>query len=353
MTETLKQGLAQGEAYLVFSPENRLYLTGFESSDGWLLIGSKTVFLTDSRYIEAAQAQAKGCDEVTLLTSLSTQLPALVSEQEIKEIYIEADRLSVYEFERLAAILPGVKITAGSRLTEAIDVLRSIKTPAEVKNIIAAQKIAEAAFDYILGFIKPGLTERQVQLELDYKMLSLGAQALSFDTVAVSGAKSSMPHGVPGNKIIENGDFLTLDFGAVVNGYHSDMTRTVAVGSANEKMRSVYGIVLEAQKAALEVLRPGFSCFEADKTARDIIVNAGYGENFGHSTGHGVGIEIHEKPNLSTKAGEKMLVPGNVVTIEPGIYIPGEFGVRIEDMALITGDGYRNLTSSPKELIII
>ena len=183
-------------------------------------------------------------------------------------------------------------------------------------------------------------------------MLKNGAEAVSFETIAVSGKNSSMPHGVPTDKKIENGDFITMDFGAVYNGYHSDMTRTVIVGKPTEKQKEVYETVLKAQKSALEVLKNGVTGFDADKVARDIIENAGYKENFGHGTGHGVGIEIHESPNLSPYS-KATLETGNVVTVEPGIYIPDEFGVRIEDMALITEDGYINLTSCEKELIIL
>ena len=183
-------------------------------------------------------------------------------------------------------------------------------------------------------------------------MLRNGAQAVSFETIAVSGKNSSMPHGVPSDKKIEKGDFITMDFGAVVDGYHSDMTRTVAVGSVSSKQAEVYETVLRAQNNCLEMLKAGVSCKNADASARDVIKNAGYGEFFGHGTGHGVGIEIHESPNLSPYS-KATLETGNVVTVEPGIYIPDEFGVRIEDMVLITEDGFVNLTSCEKELIIL
>ena len=203
-----------------------------------------------------------------------------------------------------------------------------------------------------MTFIKPGVTEKQIALELDFYMLSHGAEAVSFETIAVTGAKSSMPHGVPDETVVKNGDFITMDFGAVCKGYHSDMTRTVAVGEVTEEQKTVYETVLKAQKNALSVLKKGLPCSEADKAARDIIDNAGYGDYFGHSTGHGVGVEIHENPTLAPKSTD-ILEIGDVVTVEPGIYLPGKFGVRIEDMALITENGYENLTSSPKELIIL
>ncbi|MGN0468928.1 MAG: M24 family metallopeptidase, partial [Acutalibacteraceae bacterium] len=211
---------------------------------------------------------------------------------------------------------------------------------------------AEKAFDHILGFIKPGITEREISLELDYTMLRSGADALSFETIAVSGANGSMPHGVPGEKKIEKGDFITMDFGAVVEGYHSDMTRTVAVSSVSDKQAEIYAIVLKAQEAGLAAIKNGVSCKEVDEQARNVIKSYGYGEYFGHGFGHGVGIEIHEYPNESPKS-KAVLKSGNVVTAEPGIYLPGQFGVRIEDMVLVTDDGYYNFTKCKKELIIL
>ena len=205
---------------------------------------------------------------------------------------------------------------------------------------------------HILDFIKPGMTEKHVTLELDYYMLSHGADGLSFETIAVSGKNSSKPHGVPSDKKIEKGDFVTMDFGAVVEGYHSDMTRTVAVGFVTDEQKNVYETVLKAQAAAQAAASSGVCCADVDKAARDVIENAGYGEYFNHSTGHGVGVEIHEYPRLSRLCKTALSV-GNVVTDEPGIYIPEKFGVRIEDMLLITENGCENLTRAPKELIIL
>ena len=260
--------------------------------------------------------------------------------------------LSVSLLSQLRKILLPVKITPSQRLENTINQLRSVKTSDEIESIKKAQAIAEEAFNHILTFIKPGVTEKQIALELDFYMLSHGAEALSFETIAVTGEKTSMPHGVPDDVIVKEGDLVTMDFGAVYKGYHSDMTRTVAVGKASDEQKKIYDVVLSAQKNALSVLKKGLPCAEADKAARSIIEEAGYGEYFGHGTGHGVGVEIHEGPNLSPRSTQK-LQAGNVVTVEPGIYIPEKFGVRIEDMALITEKGYENLTSSPKELIIL
>ena len=340
------------DAALILSPENRRYFTQFDSSAGALLVTAYgAVFFTDSRYIEAASDKL-GAENVMDSANLYETLDGLFSQYGINNIAVENDRLTIAEYERLRSKLRGYDFNVTSSLSGAIEEIRLVKGEDEIESIIAAQRIAEKAFEHICGFIREGITEREISLELDFYMLSHGAEALSFETIAVSGAKSSMPHGVPGDNTVKKGDFITMDYGAVVNGYHSDMTRTVAVGTPSEKQISVYNTVLEAQTAALAVLKEGVSGFDADKAARDIIEKAGYGPNFGHSTGHGVGIEIHEAPNLSTKSSY-ILQTGHVVTVEPGIYIPGEFGVRIEDMAVITENGCRNLTNTPKELIIL
>lgn len=333
---------------LIVSPESRRYFTGFNASDGFLFITkSGSVFLTDSRYIEAAKNKIICCD----VEEQNGKLMDYAKRFNCKVLAVEADRLTVTQLKNLKKALHGIKLTTVST-DKIIDSFRAVKNEAEIENICKAQRIAEAAFDHILGFIKVGVTEKEVALELDHYMLSHGADGLSFETIAISGANTSKPHGVPTDKKIEHGDFVTMDYGAVVNGYHSDMTRTVAVGAASDEQKKIYKIVFEAQLAVLRVLKNGVKCSDADKAARDVITEAGYGEYFRHSTGHGVGIEIHEKPFISPKS-TATLRSGNVVTDEPGIYIPGKFGVRIEDMALITENGCKNLTKAPKELIII
>ena len=343
---------SKNDCVIISSPENRRYFTGFNSSDGFLVItNDEAIFFTDSRYIEAAQNQITVCKSVLLRRVSETIVPYL-KEKNIENIYLETERLTVAELNSLKKAFDFCKVEAKEEVDEIINKARAVKTDYEVDCIKKAQKIAEDAFSHILNFIKEGVTEKEIALELDFFMLKNGAEAVSFETIAVSGKNSSMPHGVPTDKKIENGDFITMDFGAVYNGYHSDMTRTVIVGKPTEKQKEVYETVLKAQKSALEVLKNGVTGFDADKVARDIIEKAGYKENFGHGTGHGVGIEIHESPNLSPYS-KATLETGNVVTVEPGIYIPDEFGVRIEDMALITEDGYINLTSCEKELIIL
>ena len=342
----------ENDAVIITSPENRRYFTGFNSSDGYLVISKKeAVFFTDSRYIEAATNTITAC-KCALLKRVNETLAPYLKELNIKNIYLETERLTVAELNNLKKTFDFCKVEAKEEVDEIINKLRAVKTEYEVECIKKAQKIAEDAFSHILTFIKEGVTEKEIALELDFYMLSHGAEAVSFETIAVSGKNSSMPHGVPSDKKIEKGDFITMDFGATYNGYHSDMTRTVIVGEPTEKQREVYETVLKAQKASLAVLKNGVTGFDADKAGRDIIDSKGYKENFGHGTGHGVGVEIHESPNLSPYS-KAILETGNVVTVEPGIYIPDEFGVRIEDMALITDDGYINLTSCEKELIIL
>ena len=349
--QLLQQTLAHGEGYLVSSPENRRYLTEFSSSDGFLIVTkTEAVFLTDSRYIEAAQKQVRGCSEISQLNSVSAQLPEYISKLGIEKLFTESAKMTVEEFSRISKIAPCPVLA--EKTDGEINILRRKKSEEEKNCVIKAQRIAEKAFEHILGFISTEKTEKEVALELDFFMLKNGAEAISFETIAVSGANSSMPHGVPSEKKLENGDFLTMDYGAVINGYHSDMTRTVAIGSVSSKQAEVYETVLNAQLASLAVLKDGISGFDADKAARDIIAGAGYGDFFGHGTGHGVGIEIHEEPRLSPKT-DKILCEGDIVTVEPGIYLPSEFGVRIEDMAYITKNGAENLTVSPKKLIII
>ena len=339
------------EAILIHSPENRRYFTDFPSSDGYLVVTKDdAVFFTDSRYIEAAQKTAS-C-KAQLVTKATLEIKDYLKEKKILKAYTERERLTVSMADFFKTAFLPCRVTPSKKLENKINDLRMVKTPEEIECIKKAQQIAEDAFEHILSFIRPGVTEKRIALELDFYMLSHGAEALSFDTIAVTGKKTSMPHGVPDDTVVEIGDFITMDFGAVYKGYHSDMTRTVAVGSISEEQKEIYNIVLQAQKNALSVLKKGLPCSEADAAARDIIKNAGYGEYFGHGTGHGVGIEIHELPNLSPRS-DAILEVGNVVTVEPGIYIPDKFGVRIEDMALITEEGYENLTHTSKELIIL
>ena len=337
---------------MIYSPHNRRYFTGFASSDGILFVtNARAVLFVDSRYCEAAKKQAQDC-VVVLLENTKSQLQELVKRLSVKAIGIEAFDLPVSTAERFRGMLPDVSFDLTNGLSETIAALRMIKEDYEIENMKKAQKITDDAFDHILGFIKPGVAERDIALEIEYFMKKNGASGPSFDLIAVSGENSSLPHGVPGDRKLKTGDFLTMDIGAVVGGYCSDMTRTVAIGKISAEQKKVYDTVLKAQLAAEEALGPGKNGDEIDKIARDIIDGAGYRGCFGHGLGHSVGLQIHEEPRLSPSC-KTTLQPGMTITVEPGIYLEGRFGVRIEDMAMITKDGSFIFTQSPKELITL
>ncbi len=337
-------------AVLIYTPVNRRYLTGFASSLGYLLMTKKgNKLFVDGRYFEAATKKAVNT-EVVGFKSLIKELSDELAEQGIEKLLIETEN-DIAFYNSLKSKL-AVKVVPSQPLSDRLIALRSVKKKEEVDSIVAAQHIAEKAFDDILEFIKVGVTEKEIAALLEYKMKLYGAEGLAFDTIAVSGKNSSLPHGVPTDKRVEAGDFVTMDFGATVNGYCSDMTRTVAVGHVTDRMAEVYGTVLAAQENVIKTVRAGIICSDADAAARSIIEKAGYGEYFTHSTGHGVGLEIHEMPRLGEKA-DAALRAGQIVTDEPGIYLPGEFGVRIEDMLLVRKNGCKNLTNSPKHLIIL
>lgn len=339
---------------IIESPANLLYCTGYPIDTGYLIATKNgSVFLTDSRYIEAAQSNIDCCD-VVLLTDSKTQIPKYLKKFNCASIAVESRFVTVAHLRDYAKMSKSesFKLIYDSRLDKCLDFLRCTKNAQEVASIKAAQKIAEAAYNNAIKYIKPGMTEKEVALALDFYMLRNGAEKVSFDTIVVSGKNSSKPHGIPTDKKIQFGDFVTMDFGAVVNGYHSDMTRTVAVGEVSDAMAEVYSIVLEAQTAAINTAAAGVAAAAVDHAARSIIEEAGYGKAFGHSTGHGVGVEIHEFPTVSSK-NDYVLHAGNIITCEPGIYLPDQFGVRIEDMLLITGNGNENLTNTPKELTVL
>lgn len=339
-------------AAIVFSEHNRYYFTGFPSTDGILFVTKKSaVFLIDSRYVEAAKKESRDC-EVALLTNTKKQLFELAKQSGVKTIGIEAYDLPVFEAEKFKMMLPDTQVDMSNTLSEIIAQLRMIKTPDEVEKMKKAQAITDAAFKHILDFIKPGVTERDISLEMEFFMKKNGASRPSFDLITITGETTSRPHGVPGDRKVQNGDFVTLDIGDVVDGYCSDMTRTIAVGKISDEQKKVYDTVLKAQLAALDALHAGKVCSDIDKVARDIIYGAGYRGCFGHGLGHSVGLLIHEEPRLSPSC-DTILKSGMTMTVEPGIYLEGRFGVRIEDMVLMTEDGYMDFTKSPKELIIL
>ncbi|MBP3587481.1 MAG: aminopeptidase P family protein [Clostridia bacterium] len=340
------------DGVLITEAENLCYATGFVGLEGMVLVTAdgKGYCFTDSRYIEAAEKAIApwGYQVIQPDVSYPQCVAQLCQEHKLESLLFEDQDMTVASHARYTAAVPAKLIPAGEAFSET----REVKEEIEVERIVAAQRIAEKALEEILPLIKPGAVEREVAAELDYRMARLGSTGVSFQTIFVSGAKSSLPHGTPGDKKIEAGDFVTIDFGAMVGGYHSDMTRTFAVGFATDEMKKVYDTVLEAQLAGIEAFAVGKPGSQVDKAARDIIEAAGYGPYFGHGLGHSLGLNIHENPRAA-KTYHREFVQGNIVTIEPGIYLPGKFGVRIEDMVYLGADGKRNLTNFPKELLIL
>jgi len=338
------------DALLLTSPENRFYATGFESTAGLALITpEKNYFFTDFRYFEAA-SKIEGF-ELSMVgndRNYTVLINEVLEEHNIKRLGYEDLKMSVMEHAKLQKALHAEMVPTGYAIYSA----RASKADWEIDRMKKAQEISERALDDVLGIIRPGLTEKEIAAELVYRMLKYGAENTSFDPIVVSGKNSSMPHGVPSHKKIEDGDFVTMDFGCIYGGYCSDMTRTVAVGHADEEMRKIYGIVLEAQAAGIAAAKAGVYGRDVDAAARKVIEDAGYGEYFGHGFGHSLGIEIHEPPNASTSE-TGTLPKGAVISAEPGIYLPGKFGVRIEDVLVITEEGCENITKAKKDLIIL
>lgn len=335
---------------LITSDINRRYFTGMKSSAGIIAaFREKSYLIIDFRYIEKARKTVTSA-EVIEQKDLISQLKSLLTKHHAKNIVIESENMTVKELSIYRTKLNEFNICDDNRLSSAVNSLRALKDADEIECIKKAQRIAESAFDELLDFIKVGVTEREIALKLDFLMLSKGAEALSFDTIALTGKNTSMPHGVPSDKKVEDGEFVLLDFGAVYNGYHSDMTRTICVGRPSEEMTKIYNIVLEAQQAALDAAKAGITGSQLDFAARNIIEDYGYGDCFGHSLGHGVGMEIHEFPNASPKS-TAVLKPNEIITIEPGIYIPEKFGVRIEDFVILTENSCENMTKCAKNII--
>ncbi len=338
------------DAVLVSDGYNMRYLSGFTGATGYLLItrNSKTLF-TDSRYTIAANAQAPDYTvvEVDAARDYCKFLNQVLTAEKIETLGFEANQVRYSTYEGLKArLLVKELVPLGGELAD----LRRIKTAEEIELHRQAEHIGDLAFEEILKELKPGMTELEVAAKLEYIMKMNGADKLSFESIVASGINSSKPHAEPGNKKIEAGDFVTMDFGCVYKGYCSDMTRTVVVGKASEKQKEIYATVLRAQQAVLDMLKPGMPGKAYDKVARDVIYGAGYEGYFGHGLGHGVGLEIHENPRFSM-IEEDIIEAGMIMTVEPGIYLPDFGGVRIEDMVVMTADGYDNLTHSRKDLI--
>ncbi len=343
--ERLLEKLHDNEAVFITSYPNIFYYSGFTSEDAYLIISHEAQYIiTDSRYTIQAKEQAKDFE----LCDIKDGFEKIFQKISAKYIGYEENAMSVREYKKLRS-----KLTDNQDFVEMqkfINEPRKVKDKEEIKKISQSEQISDEAFSHILKKIRAGVSEREIALELEFFMKNCGASSLSFDTIVASGVRSAMPHGVATNKVIEKGDLVTLDFGCVFEGYCSDMTRTVAVGKATEKQREIYNVVLDAQLKSIAAIKRDISCSVVDRMARDVISSAGYGDNFGHGLGHSVGIEIHEAPSFSPKCNELLRV-GNVITVEPGIYIEGFGGVRIEDLIVLEENGVQNLTSSSKELI--
>lgn len=337
------------EGALITNPSDLVYVTDLYGVEGFVLATRRNATLyTDGRYIEAARKSISWMDVALLKRGVS---PITAAKEHCVKTVICQESISAKRLENLNA-QEEVKFLLCDLFDSGLMNLRKVKSQREISRMKTAQEITDQAFSHALNIISVGISERDLAAEIDYFMRKNGADGSAFDTIAISGQNTSLPHGIPTARTIKKGDFVTMDFGAMIKGCKSDMTRTVAVGYATDRMKEVYNTVLKAQISCLNEIKAGVSCKDADGIARRIIENAGYGQYFTHSTGHGVGFEIHELPNLSPSSTDILRV-SNVVTVEPGIYIPDNFGVRIEDYGMITEEGFDNFTSSPKELIVL
>ena len=338
------------DALFVTNEINQHYISEFEFQDGMLLVTCENAYLiTDFRYYEMALNEAnKAFEIVTPKGKRMDFLAEALKKDNAKRIGFEGNTLSYAEYHSYKEYFSECEFV---NIGDMLDVARQIKDEGELAYMQKAQDIADEAFSRVLRCLTPNMTEIEVAAELEYNMRRLGADGVSFSTIAVSGDASALPHGTPRNVKLKSG-FLTMDFGAKYKGYCSDMTRTVSIGKADDAMKKLYNTVLKAQLAAIDFLREGVDAGEADKVARDIIdANEEFRGAFGHSLGHSVGLLVHETPALSPKAFGRKLRIGEILTVEPGIYLFGKYGCRIEDMVAVTEDGYRNFASSPKELI--
>ena len=324
------------------------YLSGFSGSNGIVVLAPpKAYFLSDFRYAVQAQKEVKGAQVIIASRQLITELPKLPVFGKGTRVGIEADFVSISFLEKIKELLPAVAFKPTTQIVESLSI---VKDTDEIGKVRKAVRIADKAFSEILKMLKPGVKEKDVALELEYKMRNHGAENASFETIVASGQRSSMPHGRASEKKLRKGDFVTIDFGCLYQGYASDITRTVVLGKATEKQKNIYNIVLNAQKTACKAVKPGLACSRLDGVARDIIMKAGYGDNFGHGLGHGIGLLVHDRPTLSPQSTD-VLEAGMLVTIEPGIYISNWGGVRIEDDVLVTPNGGQILSKSPKDLM--
>ncbi|MFN2257881.1 MAG: M24 family metallopeptidase [Desulfuromonadaceae bacterium] len=338
----------QLDAILLLDPVHLRYYANFTGSDGALIVTrEKSFFCTDSRYTSQALTEVKA-DSVTEYKVKYSELVSQLDDLKSRHIGFEAPTLSVALFNKLSALQSELQWTPLEHLGE----LRQIKDYAELEHLEHACGINAAAFEKIIPLIRPGISEREIALELEYALRCCGGEEKAFDFIVASGWRGAYPHGVASDKVVNAGELITIDFGTRKGGYFSDETVTLAVGEIGSQLEEIYTCVLNAHDLALKALSPSISARAVDKIARDYIASCGYGKYFGHGLGHGIGLEVHEGPTLSPRS-EVILTPGMVFTIEPGIYIPELGGVRIEDTVLLTNDGYRSLTSVPKSLRIL
>ena len=343
--------LSEHEGVLVYNPSNMFYLSGY-TGEGLVLITRKTLaIVTDFRYTEQAENQAPGFAVHMVGTGRNHEMIAgeLCREAGVDTLYYEDDYVTVRTFDSCRKHIPGVEWKS---VGGAIEALREVKDEHELSLIRQACKLTSEAFERILGQIKEGVTEKELALALDFDMMSHGASAPSFSTIVAAGANGSLPHAVPGSYKLRKGDMITMDFGARFGNYCADMTRTVALGQPSDEMLKVYNIVLEAQKRAQDAVAAGKCCRDIDAIARDYIYQNGYEGRFGHGLGHSLGIDIHENPRFNQVCTDILKV-GQVMTVEPGIYLPGIGGVRIENSVIVTENGCEALTTPTRELIIL
>jgi Xaa-Pro aminopeptidase len=337
------------DALLVSDLLNVRYLSGFTGSSGLVLVTRRSpVFFTDSRYTIQAGRECRGCKVVQIKKGLLTDAVSYALGVRAKRIGFESDHVTYKVHSDLAKLVSG----KGARLVPTTGITaqaRKIKDTAEIRAITRAVELTDRLFGRVLRWLKVGVTEQEVALKMEFWVRERGGK-LAFPSIVASGPQGALPHAQPGKRAIKKGDFVTLDFGAMVAGYAADLTRTVCIGRADKRQKRVYETVLAAQTAAIEAMKPGIAGKAIDKIARDIITKAGYGKRFGHGLGHGIGLNVHDPGSLSARS-EDTLQPGMVLTVEPGIYIPRWGGVRIEDDVLVTKTGHRVLTQSPKELI--
>lgn len=341
----------QLDAILIKDRYNVRYFSGFTGDTAYLYISKEhRILLTDSRYTTWAQSQAEEFEifEVNAQTGYAKKLQQLVEEEHIERIGFEDSKMIYAEVVRLQEEME--EQVAWCPVSAGIDALRQIKDAQELECIAKAEAIGDKAFSHILDVLCEGITEQEAAWELEMAMHKEGADGLSFETIAVFGERTAMPHAVPGQRRLQRGEFVVMDFGCTYEGYCSDMTRTVVLGRADAQQKKIYNTVLQAQQTALQYIRSGVKCKDVDAVARKVIADAGYGSYFGHGLGHSVGLFIHESPACNTR-DETILQTNMLQTVEPGIYIPDFGGVRIEDLVVIQPDGCRNLTSSPKQLI--